>query len=488
MTLLKSLESSPMMSQMMGMLQMQLMSTANGRELSIMSLLPFLCMLLPLLPNLLLWLCEKIAIQKSTRKKLVVFPTMVESFGTWINNATYDALFWYLTTQIDLDEDNAIVVESTSTSPLKINKHALDDTLFRFTFEDRTIVGVLKSKKEEVNDKQRVITQKESIELKGDNLDAFVLHVCQKHEETFDRNVYDPKCYNYHVDEKNWLVSRWTNTRLLKHVAMPSKMHKLLMNEFDTFQNNAAWYTQIGISRTLGILLSGPPGTGKTSFVQSLAGELKRHIAVVNLKLVHNDKDFFKMMSSLSTNDTVLVFEEIDTCGSVALKRRKDNDLNDLDELLRHVKSNEKLSAKLFGTEQKTLTLDEERKLLQMARDKDDFQYGVSQGAFLNWLQGTPAPKDGRVVVLTTNHPEKLDPAIVRPGRIDLHLHFDVCNDEMIVHFYNLFFPDYALSQCDQTELAALKLTPATVLSVFRRNRNAQPETLKQCLRQAANN
>mgnify|MGYP000966021283 CR=1 FL=1 len=58
---------------------------------------------------------------------------------------------------------------------------------------------------------------------------------------------------------------------------------------------------------------------------------------------------------------------------------------------------------------------------------------------FLNLLDGileTP----GRIIILTTNHPEKLDSALVRPGRIDLNIHFDRCSKETIVELLLKFY------------------------------------------------
>ncbi|MEO5931625.1 MAG: AAA family ATPase, partial [Candidatus Kapaibacterium sp.] len=65
----------------------------------------------------------------------------------------------------------------------------------------------------------------------------------------------------------------------------------------------------------------------------------------------------------------------------------------------------------------------------------------ITFSGLLNAIDGVAA-QAGRVIILTTNHPERLDPALVRPGRIDLEHELTTCDADMLERFFRRFFPD----------------------------------------------
>jgi chaperone BCS1 len=83
----------------------------------------------------------------------------------------------------------------------------------------------------------------------------------------------------------------------------------------------------------------------------------------------------------------------------------------------------------------------------------------------LNQLDGL-VEGDGRVVVLTTNHKELLDPALYRPGRCDLVVHLGLCSKEMIADLYELYYEN-PMSDAELDSLPANVLTPAVVANAF---------------------
>lgn len=195
-------------------------------------------------------------------------------------------------------------------------------------------------------------------------------------------------------------------------------MHLASIKErVDMFIHHKDWYIKKGIPHTLGILLHGPPGTGKTSIIKSIAKDTNRH--VINIKLykdttqtqlrnlffdeklnviVDNKTEHF----NISMDERIYVIEDIDCLTDIIYKRE-------------NIVTEEK-NPYVFGEE-------------------------LSLSFILNLLDGileTP----GRILIVTTNHIEKLDKAFIRPGRIDVNLEVGFCTLEMIIDMFNFFYEE----------------------------------------------
>ena len=202
------------------------------------------------------------------------------------------------------------------------------------------------------------------------------------------------------------------------------------------FVKNSKWYDSKGIPHTLGLLLSGQAGAGKTSSIKCLANETKRHIININLNnditKVQLDNLFFNetlFVINPSTNKTetyysplnqrIYVLEDIDCQDKIVVKRELKEDL-----LKGHNNSNEPRPAAL-APKQPSIGIAE----------KIDLSF------LLNLLDGI-LESPGRIVIMTSNHPEKLDHALIRPGRIDIIANFKKCTREtifqMMEHFYDV--------------------------------------------------
>jgi len=212
------------------------------------------------------------------------------------------------------------------------------------------------------------------------------------------------------------------------------------------FVKNSKWYDLKGIPHTLGLLLSGQAGAGKTSSIKCLANETKRHIININLNnditKVQLDNLFFNEMLCvlnastgqtekyyIPLNQRIYVLEDIDCQDSLEVNHR--NDINGLkdrlkDELNNGLKDTSMNNSNVLST-----------KPIGIA-EKIDLSF------LLNLLDGileTP----GRIVIMTSNYPEKLDHALIRPGRIDIIANFKKCTREtmveMVEHFYDVSLP-----------------------------------------------
>jgi len=95
---------------------------------------------------------------------------------------------------------------------------------------------------------------------------------------------------------------------------------------------------------------------------------------------------------------------------------------------------------------------------------------------------------DGRMLVITTNYPERLDKALIRPGRIDMKIKFDLCTAENILRMYEHYFETEVPSSIDVSKLQDGLYTPAEVTQVFLNNIHHPETALEKIITQTAAN
>ena len=91
---------------------------------------------------------------------------------------------------------------------------------------------------------------------------------------------------------------------------------------------------------------------------------------------------------------------------------------------------------------------------------------------------------DGRMLVITTNFPEKLDKALIRPGRIDMNIKFGRCTADNLADMYENFFQAALPDTFDRTSLPDRRWTPAEATQVFLNNMHNPPAGLRQLVSQ----
>ncbi|POG75690.1 P-loop containing nucleoside triphosphate hydrolase protein, partial [Rhizophagus irregularis DAOM 181602=DAOM 197198] len=186
--------------------------------------------------------------------------------------------------------------------------------------------------------------------------------------------------------------------RGLESVALDESHEKLLKKELETFVNDKSFYERIGMPYRRGILLYGKPGTGKTSLINAISSQLSRDIYYLNLKNIKDDTELSAAFSDVPGNQ-IIVLEDVDTQSKV---------------LHRHGKTDGKPD-------------DNKAKIDKFA----DF----SLSTFLGCLDGHILA-EGNIIIMTTNHVEHLDPACIRPGRMDVQLNLGYCTHYQIKKMY----------------------------------------------------
>lgn len=144
----------------------------------------------------------------------------------------------------------------------------------------------------------------------------------------------------------------------------------IIIDHLNRWESNKSFYYNHGIFYKTGILLYGEPGTGKSTIARAISSYLNYQMTIINVKSFNNTYSLIEKISTIESN-TVVLLEDIDC---VVTSREDNNKSNNNDDLL---------------------------------------------GVLLNLIDGVMSP-DGVVFIATTNHYEKLDPALIREGRFDI--------------------------------------------------------------------
>jgi chaperone BCS1 len=230
--------------------------------------------------------------------------------------------------------------------------------------------------------------------------------------------------YLYVYDE-GWNYVQAYSPRLLDSVILKPGEKEHLMLDLERFRMSRSRYRRLGVPYHRGYLLYGPPGTGKTSLVSALGAKFGMSIYVVNLT-EFNDRSLKMAMNDVPEN-SVILFEDID-CMKAGNRRPE---------------SNEWIEKQASSIAEKT---------------DPTAGFAVTLSGLLNVLDGFHAPENV-VYVMTTNQVEALDPALLRPGRIDYRLFMGQASDSQRIELYRRFFPEatdaeareFAQAHCAET-------------------------------------
>ncbi|KAF9958756.1 hypothetical protein BGZ72_010973 [Mortierella alpina] len=179
--------------------------------------------------------------------------------------------------------------------------------------------------------------------------------------------------------------------RVLESVILDEGIADRVVRDVKEFVKNEKWYADRGIPYRRGYLLYGPPGSGKTSFIQALAGELEYNICILNLSERGLTNDRLNHLLTNLPERSIMLLEDIDAA---------------------------------FAKREKT---------------QEGFQSMVTFSGLLNALDGV-ASSEGRIIFMTTNHIEVLDPALIRPGRVDLREYVGDATSIQIRRMFKRFY------------------------------------------------
>ncbi|XP_060178114.1 protein HYPER-SENSITIVITY-RELATED 4-like [Lycium barbarum] len=226
-------------------------------------------------------------------------------------------------------------------------------------------------------------------------LDSYLPHVINeakllKHENrTLKIHTVDHEMM--HDLSEIWMPVNLDHPAKFETLAMDlEQKKKKILKDLDRFVERKEYYRKVGKAWKRGYLLYGPPGTGKSSLIAAMANYLNFDIYDLELTEITKNSDLRRVLLA-TANNSILVVEDIDCT-------------IDLHDKLGNREADDDSPSKDKGGNKITL-------------------YGL-----LNFIDGLwSSCGDQRIIIFTTNHIEKLDPALLRPGRMDMHIHMAYC-------------------------------------------------------------
>jgi hypothetical protein len=209
-------------------------------------------------------------------------------------------------------------------------------------------------------------------------------------------------------EELSFKITPFKSNR--KQVNIRGSVAGSIFKKLNFFIGNKKWYSEKGIPYHFTCMLTGNPGSGKTSCIKATANTTNRHLFIVNCSVIKTSKQFINLFTKeevainrngntsivkIPIENRIYVLEEIDILGDILKDRR--------------------------GRE-----------------ECDQIPGSLSLDDFLNVLDGN-IESPGRIIFITSNYPEKLDKALLRGGRIDILAKFVDLSPEDIIDYMCFF-------------------------------------------------
>ncbi|XP_065861573.1 AAA-ATPase At3g50940-like [Euphorbia lathyris] len=236
------------------------------------------------------------------------------------------------------------------------------------------------------------------------------------------------KIFTSDISGNMWRPMNLDHPATFNTIAIDTDLKDRIMKDLDSFLKRKDYYRKVGKAWKRGYLLYGPPGTGKSSLIAAIANYLHFDVYDLELTQVKCNSDLRRVLLA-TANRSILVVEDIDC--TIELQDR------------------------LAGNRENS-TSDQ-----------------VTLSGFLNFIDGLwPSCGDERIIIFTTNHKEKLDPALLRPGRMDFHIHMSYCTPSgfQVLASNYLGIKDHILFQEIKDLICMTQVTPADVAEQLMRS------------------
>lgn len=291
--------------------------------------------------------------------------------------------------------------------------------------------------------------------------------------------------YNSKDKDLNINYNPWISNATFENRFFTNKEE--ILKKIDFFIKNPDWYNKRGLPWTLGLLIWGEPGCGKTGFIKALMNLTKRN--GINIKL--NDKFDLKKLKDIIYDEEIcddliipqdkkiIILEDIDCMGELIRDRdlrekekRKnkiiikssDSDLSDLSDLEDLSPSHKKNKLKAFANSLAAI---------KDVNDHNNLSYLLN---ILDGLQECP----GRIIIMTTNKPDILDAALTREGRIDYKIEFTKATTIDVKNIIKFYWSETSDEQELKTSIDRIdeninkKFSHATIINMCRNSESVE--------------
>lgn len=229
----------------------------------------------------------------------------------------------------------------------------------------------------------------------------------------------------YNLGKEGWTRMTTLMKRPLKTVCIDPEIKTHLTNHIDQFINGREWFFSKGLPHKLTVLLYGIPGSGKTSLVQAIATHYKRNVMVLDLSMVNNTGLMYAIASL--PKGSILLLEDIDVASSAVVSRSQQETV---------IKSSVGRDLTPAPAE-----VSEPKAIVGFGMNTIPDGFTLTLSGLLNALQGVVA-LDDVMVFMTTNHPELLDPALIRSSRVDCKYEIGKMQSPQIHEYIRNMYPD----------------------------------------------
>lgn len=236
----------------------------------------------------------------------------------------------------------------------------------------------------------------EEVILEAETIEAAksLCHNALEYNDLMTKATEKYRIFTWDAQGDHWRRSYYVSCRDWESVVLDESLSEKLCNDVEEFvsQDVKDWYKRHGMPYRRGYLFYGPPGTGKTSMISALASKLQRNIYRVNIATPRLTDESLQCAISSVRPGSIIVME-------------------DLDCLFNHM------------------------------RDKTEM-FSVTFSGLLNAIDGLCDAK-GALFIFTSNHPDRLDPALCRKGRIDVEFKFGYATKSQAENMFLRFYPNF---------------------------------------------
>ncbi|CAM0151370.1 unnamed protein product [Urochloa decumbens] len=236
-------------------------------------------------------------------------------------------------------------------------------------------------------------------------LDSYLPSVVRQWRKLIDTNRQRQLFTNYSREGKShWINVPYNPPATFDMLAMDHHKKVEIMEDLNTFREAKEYHSKVGKAWKRGYLLHGPPGTGKSTMIGAMANLLRYDVYDLDLTSIKDNAELRKLFLD-TTDKSIIVIEDIDAIEVELTTKRK-------------------------GKEAAQENSNSHRVKIELP-DKNEDHGKVTLSGLLSFVDGLwSACGSERIFVFTTNHIDRLDPALIRRGRMDRHIKMSYCKFE----------------------------------------------------------